>query len=128
MMASQQAKMQSSLLKRQAQQERSAGQYEATRALERGQRVEGSQIADYSALGLDIKSGSPLTVISDSATENALDVQAIRTNAQNRALNLEYQAKIEKKNAKSAMIGGVIGGLTPLINAAGGTYLRSAYA
>ena len=121
-------------LEYQAQAERSAAGYEAGRLDERGRRLTSQQVTAFSAEGVSIASGSPAQVILDSKTEVELDKGAIRFNAEAKARNLEYQAKVAKMNAKSAVIGGVfnavagaVSGLGGISGGTGGGYSGSTY-
>jgi hypothetical protein len=97
----------------QAQSEVTAGSYESARAGERIDRMQGKQVAAYAGMGLDM-SGTPSDVIADTRTEGEMDKAAIRTNWQQKSNVSDYGAKISKMNAKSAMMGGIIGAGTSL--------------
>lgn len=102
-------------LEYEAQGQRNAGSYESARQDERNQRLTGQQVTATAANGLDL-SGSPVDVIVDSRTQGELDKQMIRANWQHKSNMSQYQAKVEKMNAKSAKIGAVIGAISPVFN------------
>lgn len=102
--------------KRQAQVERIKGVYEAGRVKERGERVYSSQRATLGEAGVTLDSGTAADVVSDSVSQNELDVQAVLWGQTLAGQNYDYQAKIDKMNAKSSKQAGVWGALTPLIN------------
>lgn len=101
--------------KRQAQVERIKGVYEAGRIKERGERVYGAQRAGYSAAGVEM-SGTPTESVNDSVQQNELDVQAVMWGQTLAGQNYDYQAKIDKMNAKQAKKGGMISAISPLLN------------
>lgn len=103
-----------------ARSESEAGSYESARASERAARLQGQQVTSIAAQGLDL-SGTPLDVVTDSATDAELDKRMIRANAQRKSNTSMYEAKLAKMNAKSAAIGGVIGAISPVLNSMTGT-------
>lgn len=103
---------------RQAAMERQRGAFEGARAMDKARRLRGRQVANFAASGVQL-SGSPGSVIDDSAAEAALDVQAIRYGAEARASNEQFQAQQSRKKARSIMSAAPIGFLTPVIAGAG---------
>lgn len=122
MQQSAQYKAQAKALKEQAQGERNVGAYESARAQERGDLAVSKNITGMAAKGLDITTGTPQDVILDSATEVALDVGAIRANAQTQSNKTDYEAVIAQKNAKSAKTGAIIGAIAPVLSGIGSTF------
>ena len=130
MMQAQSYKAQAKVQERQADIERQKGDFEAQRERERFRRVSGRQRASYLSSGVSLD-GSPTDVIVDSAMENEIDVAAIRYGANIREDNFRSSAQISRMNAGNAMMGGVIGSLSPLIGgfkSMGGTSLKSGFA
>ena len=81
--------------------ERNRGAYQAQRKADEVTRVQGSARAGFVANGLALD-GSATDVLTDSATEGALDVAAIRYGADLEADNANYRSKVAGMNAKSA--------------------------
>lgn len=105
-----------------------AGAYESGIKIDEGKRITGKQVTGYASSGVDISSGTPGEVISDSASAVNMDVAAIRANWQDKANLSAYESKIAKMNAKSAsrnatmaMVGGAIGALSPIVDGFSGT-------
>lgn len=117
-------KAKAAMNKRQAQIERIKGTYEASRMREKGERVYGAQRAAYSSAGVDLE-GTPESVISDSVSENELDVQAVMWGQQIAGQNFDYEAKINKMNAKSSKKAGFFAALSPILS--GFSSLQGAY-
>lgn len=112
----------------QAQSQANAGSYESGIKLDEGKRLVGKQVTGLASSGIDISSGSAGEVIADSASAVNMDVAAIRHNWQDKANLSAYESQIAKMNAKSAsnnakmaMVGGVIGAVSPTVNAFSGT-------
>lgn len=105
-------------LERQATSEQVSAGYEANRRQEQLAALTGSQITRIGAEGGDL-SGSNLDLIGDSRREGLLDIAALEYGAQVRAGNLRTEAKAARANAKSAKIGAIIGGVTPMFDLAG---------
>lgn len=102
--------------KRQARLEMEAGGYKAARTQEEVERVLGSQRAGFAASGIALSSGSAIDVASDSATEGALDVAAIRWNSKLAADNLRYKSKVSEMNARAAGASAPLAFLAPTLN------------
>lgn len=115
---SNQYKAQAAYNKRQAEIESDASIYQAQRIESKGKRILGQQITGFARAGFNPTVGSAVDVAVDSITENNLDVAAARYGGKIRSSNFLYQAKIDKMNAKSSMIGGILGGVSGLIDAA----------
>lgn len=116
------AKAQEKALMYQAQSEANAGAHESAIALDKGKRLVGQQVTALASNGVDVASGTPGEVITDSASAVNMDVAAIRHNWQDKANISTYNAKIAKlnaqtlkQNARNAMIGGAIGALSPIV-------------
>lgn len=103
-----------------ATQERMKGDTEAAQKRREVARLIGAQRAGVGASGVEM-SGSYLDVLTDSATQGALDVAMIRYNAETRARDYEFSASnlraqsaltlAEGRNAKSASRIGAFGTL-----------------
>lgn len=83
--------------------------------------LEGRQRAVMAASNLDLSSGSPLAVLTDTAVLGELDAQTVRNNAQREATQQRAQAGIYDMKAKAAtsagnigMIGTALGGVSTL--------------
>lgn len=77
---------------------------EKKRAEVRG--VLGSQRASYASQGIDIGSGSAMTVQEDTAIQGAVDVETIKNNAYREAWGLKYQAGEARTEAQFRQISG----------------------
>ncbi|MCY6380968.1 hypothetical protein [Hoeflea prorocentri] len=111
------ARAQARMHDRQAAMERQRGAFEGARATDKARRLQGQQVANFAASGVQL-AGSPGSVIDDSAAEAALDVQAIRYGAEARASNQQFSAQQNRRKAKSIMSAAPIGFLTPVIQGA----------
>lgn len=110
-------------LQMQAQSENNAGSYESAMKADEGKRLLGKQVTALAATGLDVSTGTPGEIITDSASAVNMDVAAIRHNWQDKSNLTMYNskiaglnAKIASNNAKMAMIGGAVGALSPLVS------------
>lgn len=110
--------------KRQAQIERIKGTYEAGRLKDRGERVYGQQRAAYSDAGVSLE-GTPTDVVSESVSENELDVQAVMWGQTIAGQNYDYSAKMNLMNAKQSKKAGFFAALSPILS--GFSQLGSAY-
>lgn len=117
------AKAQEKAMGYQAQSEANAGSYESGMKQDEGNRLLGKQITGLASAGVDISSGTPGDLMTDSASAVNMDVAAIRHNWQDKANLSAYNAKIAKLNAKvasnnaqMARVGGVVGALSPLVS------------
>lgn len=94
--------------------------------------------ANQAASGVDVNSGSALDVRSSAAETGQLNAITLKSNAirqaygfQTEATNDMAQASLDKSEAKSDMLGGIIGGATTFLGGVGsaatayGTYQRS---
>lgn len=84
---------------------------------EAGRRVQGSQVAGYSAAGVEASSGSSLLTRLETAKQVELDAlkqefAGLESNrvAQQQAALTRYGGRIVKKNAQSSAIGSILGG------------------
>ena len=71
--------------------------------------LEGRQRAVMAAGNLDLSSGSPLAVLTDTATLGELDAETIRNNAKREATQMRAQAGIYDMKADAAASAGGIG-------------------
>jgi hypothetical protein len=117
-------KAKAAMNKRQAQIERMKGSYEAGRIRDKGERIYGSQRAAYADAGVTLE-GTPTNVISESVSENELDVQAVMWGQTIAGQNYDYQSKIDLMNAKSSKKAGFFAALSPILS--GFSQLSSAY-
>lgn len=96
-----------------AREEARAADFQARDALQRGvieqdrhslqvRRALGTQLARYGASGADVGSGSPLTVMADTAQLGKMDELVIRNNAAREAWGLTEQAKITRAKGRAA--------------------------
>ena len=102
---------------RQAAIERQAGAFEADRARDRARRLQGSQVANFAASGVQID-GSPGNIIDDSAAEAELDVQSILYGAERRSENEIFRSNLNRTNAQLERAGSTIGAIAPFIRSA----------
>lgn len=103
---------------RQAEIERDIGAYEGARHGEKVQRIAGQQRANYAASGVIGAEGSALSVLDETAVEGAMDIAAIRYNANSKADILDYNAKINRMNAKTAKASAPFAFLSPVLSGA----------
>jgi hypothetical protein len=121
MAQSAQYKWQAKALKAQAQGERNVGAYESHRAQERGDVAVSRMVTGMAAKGFDL-SGTPGDIILDSATEVALDVNAIRSNAKAQSERTDFESALAKINSKTAKRGAYLSAIAPVISGISGTY------
>jgi hypothetical protein len=114
-MGMQQANAQSKIANRQADAEAARGSYEHARQKAANDRQLAAMRGNYLSSGIALE-GSAADAIESSAVEASLDEQAILYGAQARSDNLRYEAKMAKASGQSAMVGGIMGGITPFIN------------
>lgn len=103
----------------QAQADLNAGSYQSARHEEKMARLTGQQITATAANGVGL-SGSPMDVIIDSKAEGELDKAAIRGNWQQKSNIETFNAGVSRMNAGSAMTGGFIGALAPIVKGTSG--------
>ena len=77
-----------------------------------------TQKANAGASGIDPNTGSPLSVMADTAEQGELDALAIRYGGQVGASRATSQATLDKMQAKAARIGGYYGAGTSLLTGA----------
>lgn len=137
--AIEQGQMQSESLNQQAQsnlnnaqQAKDQGLYNANRQMLLAQQTEGKGIANAGASGVDVNSGSPLSVFQSSAINAEMDKQNILHGADIRAIAYENQASIDRFGAASALTGSywnalsaMSGGLIKSFNYGNGTSTSS---
>lgn len=104
---------------------------QAQDALERGkaeesakrreiQQLEGRQRALMAAGGLDLGSGSPLTILADTAQYGELDVQNIRRNARREADYYEEEGRLALTSAEDTKVAGMFSGFSTVVSGVGG--------
>lgn len=120
------AENQAAWQQRQAVIEQQRGEYEAGRERDRAKQLIARQRGGFLSAGVSLE-GTPEDVIMDTTAETELDVQAIRYGAQIKSDSFTAQAQNSRMNASSARMGAVFGAITPMINAAGSTRMRSAF-
>lgn len=121
-------KAQQKLQQRQAELERDKGAFDVQRAGDRSARLTGNQIASFGASGVEL-GGSPGLVIQDSLRESNLDIGAIKFGSQVRQDNLNVASQVSGINARQTKTAGVLGAISPFINAASQnqTFLSGAF-
>lgn len=103
---------------RQAILERQKGMVDAAQKTNEINRTVGAQTAAFASNGLDVSSGSPLQVVTDTGTQGALDVASIRYGAQVRSDNEAYQGKVAESQAGLAAAAVPFAFLSPILNGA----------
>lgn len=106
-MKAQQYRMQAQGMERQARSEEQTGAYNSQRLADSNTRRLDQMRAQYLSSGIALE-GSPDEIIQDSATQASLDEQAIRYDANVRADNQRFQARLAKANAGNAILGGFL--------------------
>jgi len=104
--------MNESSLNRQADARIEAGKIEEQTQRTKTSQIKGQQKTSFAASGVDISSGSPVDILSDTAAIGELDALTIRSNAETDAYNLRMQgvsAGLQGKLAKRQGIGGAVG-------------------
>ena len=96
--------------------EREKGSFDAMQKTTEIRKGIGEQIAGFASNGVDVSSGSPLSVVKDTGTEGALDVAYIRYGARIREDNEKYSAKVAQMNSCMAMASAPFAFLTPILN------------
>jgi hypothetical protein len=101
------------------------GAQEERETRRRGLAVAGAQRAAYSANGLDISSGSPLDVLTDTGRQSELDALQVRRNAANevwgyqaQSTNYSNQANASRATAKNARRAGNMAAVGQLLTGA----------
>lgn len=106
-MQAQQYRMQAQGMERQAKSEEATGAYNSQRLADSNNRRLDEMRAGYLSSGIALE-GAPNEVIQDSATQASLDEQAIRYDANVRADNQRFQARLARANAGNAILGGFL--------------------
>lgn len=114
------------LAERQAQDALKRGEIAEERHRQQVEGLKGRQRGVLAAANLDLSSGSPLDILSDTAALGELDALTIRANADREAagyrqqgMNYAAEAALERSRASSALTGGALGGATSLLTGAG---------
>jgi hypothetical protein len=76
------------------------GEEDAQQAARQAERMRGTQVARLASNGLDITSGSSLSILEDTAFFGAQDVQTIRNNAAREAWGYSVQADNEMASSQ----------------------------
>ena len=113
-----QLKAQAKFAERQAEIERERGAVEAARQRRAGDRLFGSHVARFARGGVSL-SGTPTSLLSNVQTENELDTDRIRLDAQAREDRNRFTAGLNRSRARAARTQGIFGAVAPLINQAG---------
>jgi hypothetical protein len=115
------AKRNAELAERQAVETGKTGAYEQSQIREKAHQIEGTQKIQMSANGLDITSGSPLQILSDTAFQSEQDVQMSRYNTgmrmwelNNQAQDYRAQAEAERRAGKYKATSILLNGVTSL--------------
>lgn len=122
--AAQQAKTQQASLNaqeklqgRQQAIDRETTRYEVDRTRDKIDRTLGAQRAGFAASGISL-TGSAADVVTETETEGALDVAAIRWNSKLRVDNIGYERKITKMNADAYGRAAPLAFVAPVISGA----------
>lgn len=113
-----------------------ASQQEAQQALETAgsnevaardsfQRMQGQQVANMAANGVDTSSGSPLDVLHDSAVEAEYDALKIRYGGALRSNAFNQQAQLQQMGASQARTAGYISAAAQLAGAIDKSYNKT---
>lgn len=116
-----QADAQAKALNQQASTTVQAGEYQAARKQDEIDQTMGTQIAMGGASGFDL-TGSPSDAIASTASQGALDTEAIRWNAKSQAQNLNYQANLTRQSGSQAKTAGYIGAFSNVVGGLGGAF------
>lgn len=88
-------------------------------ARRQGKALAGSQRVALAANGVDLSSGTPSDILTQTAGLSELDARTIENNAMRQAWGMDveadqmdYQAKLAKKNAKIGLFGSILGAAT----------------
>lgn len=99
--------------------ERQRASYEADITRGRVRQVIGAQRAAGAASGLDVRSGTPIAVLGDTAKSGELDVLARLYQGESAAVAYENDARRMRAEGKAAKIGGFINAGTSLLSGFG---------
>ncbi len=100
-----------------ARSERQIGTFEAARERRLQRRSMAQELVNASAQGTAL-TGQPIDLLSDSARQAQLDLDAIRFNAETRAVGFETQADFDRFEARQARTGGIVRAGTALLTGA----------
>lgn len=101
---------------RQAGIEKRQGAYEAGRLSDQHDQQLAGIRSSFAHAGFALE-GSPVDVLSSSAAQASLDEQAVKYGAQLRSDNATFEGGQARANASSARTSGIIGAITPFVNA-----------
>lgn len=107
--------LQADALEMQATDAIARGAWESTRRRRDTLRLVGSQRAGMAAQGLDVSSGSPAAMITESETVGALDALMIKTNAAREAWGYSTQAKMTRYEGKMKLRAAKLGAFNTLL-------------
>ena len=113
-----QAKAQQAAYDRQATMERQQGEFQAGQKQDEVNGLIGRQIAMTGDSGVTL-AGSPTDVISNTASQGALDTEAIRWGSKVRADTFTYQGQLAKMQGQNAFVGGIVGAAGGLLGGLG---------
>lgn len=94
-----------------AERERVAAGYEGVRTFEKGRRAQSAAIVQTAGSGL-LLTGSPSDVLADNATQNQLDIDAIRFGSKIKQQNLQTQGDLALFSGQQRQQAGYIGAAT----------------
>ena len=102
------------------------GRMEQEKVARRARQIQGSQRAAYGASGVDISSGSPLEIQADTEYQAAQDKALIRYNSELKkwgfdveSANYKRQAAQQGNMANSALVSGLLGAGSSILNGSG---------
>lgn len=95
------------------------GEQKAGKLQLRGEEVMGRQVAAYGHAGVDVSSGTPARVVSQTAMLTALDAEIERNNAARRAWGYREQASAFRRQARESQIASYLGIVGSGLSAAG---------
>lgn len=101
--------------KQQAQSEAQAGAYNEEMVRMRGAAMEGQQVAQVGASGLQMK-GTPTAVIAGTRAINEMDALTTRNNALRRAWGFQVQEASDAEQAKFSQRAGEFGGAGSILS------------
>lgn len=105
----------------QAKSEMQSGAYNTNLAREKGAQIQGRQVSAIGANNLQ-QSGTPATVVADTARAQEANALQINNNALRRAWGFEVQDASDTFQGEQAKRGGMLSGLGDFIGAAGKGY------
>jgi hypothetical protein len=106
---------------RQAQSEAQAGAYNEELVRMKGEAVEGQQVAQIGASGLQQK-GTPTAVVAGTRMVNEMDALQVRNNALRRAWGFEVQGASDRTQAQMSREAGFFGGVGTVIGGGAQAY------